>query len=51
MALMLVLFLLGGWGIDALGFALALMAFAADPSLILYLLRITVSVRPIAWCG
>jgi hypothetical protein len=41
MVLILLLFLLAGWGVEALGFALALMAFAAGPFLILYLLRIT----------
>jgi hypothetical protein len=41
MVLILVVFMFTGWGVDALGFALALIAFAASLSLILYLLRIT----------
>jgi hypothetical protein len=41
MMLILVIILFAGWGVDAWGVLLAVIAFAACPFLLLYLVRIT----------
>jgi hypothetical protein len=41
MVLIIVILLFAGWDADALGVALAVMAFVVGPFLLLYLLRVT----------